>query len=733
MPDPSETSPAEALQGVVERILFTNEDDTWVVAELKPEGGPPITITGALPGIQCGETLRVVGSWKMHAQHGRQFKVDSFASELPASVYGIRKFLGSGLVRGIGKVYANKIVDHFGVRTLEVISSESTRLQEVDGIGPQRARSIKVAWDEQRSLRDVIMFLQQYGVGTGHCLRLVKHFGQETRRIVEREPYRVAREVGGIGFRTADRIALNLGIPNDSSERLDAGLIFALQELEEEGHTAFPEEDLVTRTAEMLETVAEKLRARIRALVDSRDLYREGNLLQLRHNHRFESRIAESVARIASGSSLLPPIRVDAAVAWAQEKAGFRFGDEQAEALRCALRSKVSLLTGGPGTGKTTILRALAAILKAKQVRVHFAAPTGRAAQRLSESAGGYAQTLHRLLKFDPRTGAFSVNTEHPLPTEFLVVDESSMLDTRLASALLAAVPTGAHLLLVGDADQLPSVGAGDVLKDLIRSGVCPVTRLGKIFRQQEGSLIVRAAHAVNQGEVLLPAGARTSDEVDWAKDFHLLLAPTPEAALERVLQLVAKDLPMRGGFDPFRDVQVLAPMHKGVAGVANLNLRLQNALNPAIDGVRGMHATFHAGDKVIQLRNNYDKGIFNGDTGRVLEVDPAGGMLRADFDGEICDFDRSDIQDLGLAYAMSIHKSQGSEYPVVVLPLLKAHFMMLTRNLLYTGITRGKRKVFVVGDPAAYAMAVRNGAVQVRHTHLVGKLLPGELVQGGP
>jgi exodeoxyribonuclease V alpha subunit len=688
-------------------------------------------LTGQLPGVQCGETLRVVGEWTRHPQHGAQFKVTSFSSELPATVYGIRKFLGSGLVRGIGKVYANKIVDRFGADTLRVISEESARLREVDGIGPQRAHSIKAAWDEQSSLRDVLVFLQQYGVTTGLCVKLVKQYGAKARQILEGEPYRVAREIHGIGFKTADKIALNLGIPNDSPERVDAGIIFALQELEEDGHTGFPKDDLLTRCADMLGTPVDKIRERFDAMLRARDLKQPGMLLQLPHSARFEEKIAAAVARLEAAPSALPAIRVDAAVEWAQSKAGFTFGEDQSEAVRAALRAKFSILTGGPGTGKTTILRALVSILRAKQVRVHLAAPTGRAAQRLAETTGGFAQTIHRLLRFDPKSGAFTVNTDHPLATEFLVVDEASMLDTRLAAALLAAVPAGAHVLLVGDADQLPSVGAGNVLKDLIASQLFPVTRLGRIFRQMEGSFIVQAAHAANRGEVLLPRASRTADEIDWSNDFHLLLATTPEACLEAVLQLVQRQIPRHTQLDVLKDVQVLAPMHKGVAGVGNLNLRLQNTLNRNVEGVRGSGYTFLVGDKVIQLRNNYDKGIFNGDTGVVTAVDSGSGILRAQFDGEELEFDRGEVQDLSLAYAMSIHKSQGSEYPVVVVPLLKAHFMMLTRNLIYTAMTRGKRRVFIVGDPAAYAMAVRNAEVQVRHTELRNRL--AEATRGGP
>jgi exodeoxyribonuclease V alpha subunit len=507
-----------------------------------------------------------------------------------------------------------------------------------------------------------------------------------------------------------------------------------MEMLQEEGHTAFGEEALRDHAAEMLDTSAALVTARIEALVASRGLIRHfpagveaplpgSGLIQLPVNDRAERKIAEVVSRLLRVASGLPPIKVDAALAWAEAKAGFQFHSLQQDAVRNALGNKLSILTGGPGTGKTSTLRSLVSILKAKGVRVHMAAPTGRAAQRLAETTGGYASTIHRLLKYDPAVG-FTSNESHPLATDFLIVDEVSMLDTRLASALFQAVPARAHLLLVGDTDQLPSVGAGNVLQDLITASRAPVTRLSVIFRQKGQSGIVTTAHAINSGETTLPLVATDIENIEASGDLTFVLADSAEDCVRKVIRLCTEFIPRAyDRCDPVADVQVMAPMHKGVAGVANLNLQLQGALNGRGRGISTQSGEYRPGDKVIQLRNNYDKNLFNGDIGSVTAVNAEAGEMTASFDGEKQTFTRGEMGDLGLAYAISIHKSQGSEYPVVIVPLLKAHFMMLQRNLLYTAVTRGRRKVFIVGEVAAYAMAVRNGQSKQRITHLRQKL----------
>ncbi len=770
-----------SLTGVLERIIFFNEENHYTIAEFRPDIDDPaegdetkVTIVGALPGVECGETLHLTGEWTRHAQHGAQFKVAGFKSELPASVYGIRKYLGSGLVPGIGKVYANKIVDVFGTDTFRVLSEESARLREVPGIGKKRITAIKTAWDSKRAERELYIFLQTYGVTPSQCVKLVTRYGAQAKTILISEPYRVAREIDGIGFKTADRIAINLGFANDAPPRLDGGLIFALETLQEEGHTAFREADLIAYSANQLETDSKLLEARIAALVEAKTLVRHWpagvtnplpgvGLIQLPHNDRAEQKIADVVARLSKVGSSLPAIKADAAVQWAEEKAGFTFHELQRTAVKNALGAKVSILTGGPGTGKTTILRALVEILKAKKVRVHLAAPTGRAAQRLAETTGGFASTIHRLLKYDATRGGFVANESAPLATDFLIVDEASMLDTRLASALLQAVPARAHLLLVGDTDQLPSVGAGNVLKDLIAvstqlsgfspppsalrplASAFPVTRLAVIYRQQGQSQIVTTAHAINSGDPSLPPVVNEVFDAQVWCDLNFIAATDAEDCVRKVIQLCTEFIPQKLKWPhPVNDVQVLAPMHKGVAGVANLNTQLQAALNPGVGGhvpvpafgagagtrrptsIRTLSGEFRPGDKIIQLRNNYDKNLFNGDIGTVTHTDGAAGTLTADFDGDAHTFDRGEFGDLALAYTISIHKSQGSEYPVVIIPLLKAHFMMLQRNLIYTAITRGRKKVFLVGEPAAYAMAVRNSESKQRITHLRERILSG-------
>ncbi|HEX2852933.1 MAG TPA: ATP-dependent RecD-like DNA helicase [Opitutaceae bacterium] len=773
----AETSPT--LTGVVERIIFLNEENHYTIAEFRPESTAAakeraelVTIVGALPGVECGETLHLNGEWTKHSQHGAQFKVAGFKSELPSSVYGIRKYLGSGLVPGIGKTYANKIVDAFGTDTFRVLSEESGKLRSVEGIGKKRAAAIKQAWDEKRTERELYIFLQTYGVTPTQCVKLVTRYGSQAKQILLTEPYRVAREIDGIGFKTADRIAINLGFANDAPPRLDAGLIYALEVLQEEGHTAFREADLIDHSAEQLETSAKLLEARIAALVEAKALVRHlpagasapaelkgeslklkdarptpesasgfqpstfnpqpvplplpgSGLIQLPHNDRAEQKIAATVVRLARVASGLPPIKADAAVKWAEDKAGFAFADLQRTALKNALTNKVSILTGGPGTGKTTILRALVEILKAKKVRVHLAAPTGRAAQRLAETTSGVASTIHRLLKYDPAGGGFVANESAPLATDFLIVDEASMLDSRLAAALLQAVPSRAHLLLVGDTDQLPSVGAGNVLKDLIATEHAPVTRLAVIYRQKGQSQIVITAHAINSGDPALPPAVPEVGQTQVWNDLTFIVANDADDCVRKVIELCTEFIPRQLKWPhPVSDVQILAPMHKGIAGVGNFNAQLQAALNPHARGLRAVSGEYRPGDKIIQLRNNYDKNLFNGDIGTVQSIDAAKNSLTADFDGNVQTFERGEFGDLALAYAISIHKSQGSEYPVVIVPLLKAHFMMLQRNLIYTAITRGKKKVYLVGEPAAYAMAVRNSESKQRITHLREKVL---------
>ena len=712
------------IEGVLERITFYNEENGFLIGKLKgSEGKEEIAVVGKAPKVQCGETLLLSGSWTMHPKHGKQFSFDKFESKLPASAYGIRKYLASGLIHGIGKTYAKKIVDHFGADTLRVISEESTRLQEIEGIGKMRVKSIKQAWEEQKAVREVMMFLQTYGVTDALCLRLVRKYGNEAKTILETDPYRIIREVKGIGFKTADRIALNLGLASNGPPRIDAGILHTMQEFEDQGHTHGERREIVLQAIELLGANSDEVEARLNCLLEQFEVIEsKPNWIQQPTTAKAEVTLAQSLKFLLKGQSSLPAILIDKAIDWAQQKAGFEFAEAQAQALQQSLSSKVSILTGGPGTGKTTILRALVAILRAKKTKIFLTAPTGRAAKRMSESTSHFAQTIHRLLKFDPSQGGFSMNENSPLVCDYLIMDESSMLDTRLAAALVRALPANAHLLLVGDADQLPSVGSGNVLKDLIESEELPVTRLGVTFRQADDSGIVGLAHSILAGKSGPPVPLEPSSSLPRHHDVHFIRAESPEECVQVVCNLCKNILPKSMGINPQTDLQILAPLHRGIGGIGNLNDQVRDSINPTgATHVMGS-MLFREGDKVIQTRNNYDKDVFNGDLGVIQKVDSINGILEIEFEGRTVRYERMEITDLQPAFAISVHKSQGSEYPVVVFPLLKQHFMMLQRNLVYTGLTRAKKKVIFVGDPAAYAMAIRNNKTVARKTDLIRK-----------
>ena len=717
-------SDPESIEGVLERITFYNEENGFLIGKLTGyEGKEEIAVVGKAPKVQCGETLVLSGSWTMHAKHGKQFSFEKFESKLPSSAYGVRKYLASGLIHGIGKTYAKKIVDHFGADTLRIISEESARLREIEGIGNMRAKSIKQAWEEQKTVREVMMFLQTYGVTDALCLRLVRKYGNEAKTILETDPYRIIREVKGIGFKTADRIALNLGLASNGPPRIDAGILHTMQECEDQGHTHFERREIALQAIELLQANSTDVESRIDALLTQCEIVEsKPEWIQLPTTARAENSLAQSLDLLIRGKSSLPPILIDKAIEWAQQKAGFQFAKEQTSGVSQALSSKVSILTGGPGTGKTTILRTLVSILRAKKTKVFLTAPTGRAAKRMSESTSHFAQTVHRLLKFDPSQGGFVMNEQNPLVCDFLIMDESSMLDIRLAAALIRALPANAHLLLVGDADQLPSVGAGNVLKDLIDCGELPVTRLQVTFRQADDSGIVGLAHGILSGKSGPPTPLEPVSALPRNHDVHFIRAESPEECVQVVCDLCKRILPRAFGIDPKSDLQVLAPLHRGIGGIANLNDQIRDAINP--NGATHVMGSllFREGDKVIQTRNNYDKDVFNGDLGIIGKVDTLNGVLEIDFEGRLVKYERMEVTDLQPAYAISVHKSQGSEYPVVIFPILKQHFMMLQRNLVYTGLTRARKKVVFVGDPAAYAMAIRNNKTVARQTDLIRK-----------
>lgn len=715
----------KSIEGVLERITFYNEENGFLIGKLKGnQKTTEIAVVGKAPKVQCGETLELKGKWVNHPKHGRQFSFDTFESKLPASAYGIRKYLASGLIHGIGKTYANKIVDQFGADTLKIISEDSGRLREIQGIGKKRIKSIREAWEEQKAVREVMMFLQTYGVTDALCLRLVRKYGNSAKKILEKDPYRIIREVKGIGFKTADKIALNLGLSNNGPERIEAGILHTIQESEDQGHNHIERRELVIQSANLLQSDSNDIETRIDALLKDIELVHSKNdWLQLPSSALAEETLARCLTNLKKSRSSLPPIQIEKAITWAQEKAGFSFATSQAEGIRQALLSKISILTGGPGTGKTTILRALVSILRAKKAKVLLAAPTGRAARRMAESCSYFAQTVHRLLKFDPGRGGFSSNEQNPLSCDFIIMDETSMLDLRLASALVRSIPPQAHLLLVGDADQLPSVGSGNVLKDLIDSDLLKVTRLEVTFRQAENSGIVSLAHAILDGKTSPPALTDDPKNLNSGNDVHFIKANSPEECVEQITRLCREILPQKFSINTKNDIQVLAPLHRGVAGIGNLNDKIRDSINPTGATHSLGYNIFREGDKVIQTRNNYDKDVFNGDMGIIESVDSINGKIEINFDGRKICYERMEITDLQPAYAISVHKSQGSEYPVVIFPLMKQHFMMLQRNLVYTGLTRAKRKVIFVGDPAAYAMAIRNDKTLERQTDLVRKI----------
>ena len=714
------------LEGVLERITFYNEENGFLIGKLKGnDKSAEVAVVGKAPKVQCGETLALKGKWVNHPKHGRQFSFSSFESKLPASAYGIRKYLASGLIHGIGKTYANKIVDKFGADTLNVISEDSGRLSEVGGIGKKRIKNIREAWQEQKAVREVMMFLQTYGVTDALCLRLVRKYGNEAKTVLETDPYRIIREVKGIGFKTADKIALNLGLSNNGPKRIEAGILHTVQEAEDQGHNHMERRELVIQSANLLESDSNEIDRRIDSLIESGDLVTsKQDWLQLPSTARAEITLARSLINLNQTRSSLPPINEEKAIAWAQDKAGFGFADAQSDGIREALLKKVSILTGGPGTGKTTILRALVSILKAKKAKVLLAAPTGRAARRMAESCSYFAQTVHRLLKFDPSQGGFTVNEQNPLICDFIIMDEASMLDLRLAAALVRSIPPQSHLLLVGDADQLPSVGSGNVLKDLIVSKLFKVTRLAVTFRQTEDSGIVGLAHGILEGKTSPPTPLDHPSGLNPKDDVHFIRANSPEECVSHITLLLKEILPKKFSIDPNNNVQVLAPLHRGIAGIGNLNDQIRDSINPHGATHSMGFNLFREGDRVIQTRNNYDKDVFNGDMGIIDSVDSINGKIEILFEGRRIIYERMEVTDLQPAYAISVHKSQGSEYPVVIFPLLKQHFMMLQRNLVYTGLTRAKKKVIFVGDPAAYAMAIRNNKTLVRQTDLIRKIL---------
>ena len=705
----SQGTDQEVLAGLVERVTFHSPESGFCVLRTKARGHRDlVTVVGHAAMVAAGEWITASGEWVNDRTHGQQFKARFLRCSAPSSTEGMEKYLASGTIRGIGPVYARKLVRAFGERVFDVIEEEPGRLREVDGIGPVRARRITEAWAEQKVVREIMVFLHSHGVGTARAVRIYKTYGVDAVQVMTENPYRLARDIRGIGFRTADAIAMRLGIEKTAMIRVRAGIAYALSEAMDDGHCGLPEDKLVPMAAELLETPEALVRtARDLELADGAavaDAVAGTPCLFLAGLYRAERVIAERLLRIAEGRPPWPGIDPDKALPWVEQRTGLSLAESQADAVRLALTSKVMVVTGGPGVGKTTLMNAILRILVAKDVNMMLCAPTGRAAKRLSEATGLEARTIHRLLEADPRRGGFRRGGDNPLRCDLLVVDETSMVDVMLMQALLKAVPDSAALLLVGDVDQLPSVGPGQVLSDIIASNAVPVVRLTEVFRQAARSRIVGSAHRINRGAI--PDLSKPEGD----SDFYFVPADDPETAATRIVDLVKTHIPRRFGLDAVRDVQVLCPMTRGAVGSRSLNIDLQAALNPAGERkVERFGWTFAPGDKVMQVENDYDKEVYNGDIGYVDDVDPEAGELSAGFDGRIVTYGFGELDALVPAYAATVHKSQGSEYPAVVIPVLTQHYAMLQRNLLYTGVTRGKWLVVLVGQKKALAIAVRN------------------------
>jgi exodeoxyribonuclease V alpha subunit len=709
----------EVIAGAVERVTFHNAETGFCVLRVKARGHRDlVTIVGHAATISAGEWMTASGEWVNDRTHGQQFKARFMRTSAPSSVEGIEKYLASGMIRGIGPVYAKKMVKAFGEKVFDIIESDADRLREVAGIGPVRAKRIVGAWAEQKVVREIMVFLHSHGVGTARAVRIYKTYGADAMQVMTENPYRLARDIRGIGFKTADAIAIRLGIEKTAMIRVRAGISYALAEAMGQGHCGLPNDELVPLAVELLEVEGDLVQTALSLELDERtviaDTVGETACVFLGSLYRAEQAIAERLGQLIAGKLPWPYIDPDKALPWIERKTGLVLAASQVAAIRQALVSKVLVITGGPGVGKTTIVNSILRILAAKGANLLLCAPTGRAAKRMKEATGFDAKTIHRLLEMDPKAGGFKRGLESPLECDLLVVDETSMIDVMLMQALIRAVPDNAALLIVGDIDQLPSIGPGQILADIIASEAVPVVRLTEVFRQAAKSRIISSAHRINHG--LIPDLSKP----DTDSDFYFVPADDPDSAVLRIVELVKTRIPQRFGLDPIRDIQVLCPMNRGGVGARSLNIELQSALNPAGERkVERFGWSFAAGDKVMQIENDYDKEVYNGDIGYIEDVDPDAGELTASFDSRAVTYGFGELDTLVPAYAATIHKSQGSEYPAVVIPMMTQHYTMLQRNLLYTGVTRGKQLVVLVGQKKAVAIAVHNASGRQRWSKL--------------
>lgn len=718
----------ETVDGTVKSVVFRNDETGFTILHVTPAetdgkfrlAAREITVLGTCAAAWEGEDLHATGEWVDDPVRGRQFKARTVECIPPKSVEGVRRYLASGLIRGIGPVLANRIVDRFGAETLDVLDHHSGRLREIPKVGPKKIASIVQGWREGKGTREVMIFTQTYGISAGKAAKIYRKYGPDSVAIIKKDPYRLCRDIWGIGFATADRIALAVGLPKDSPLRARAAIVHTLRtEADEAGHCWTSEPDLLLHAQELVGISVETLAEALKHELDAGRVVKEGDRLYLRDLWVAERRVAAKLKDLLASPSSFAPIDPDRAVAWWERKTGFTLAPAQLRAVRASVASKVSIVTGGPGVGKTTIIRALVEIFAARtgvhRISIQLGAPTGRAAKRMAESTGAPAQTLHRLLKYNPQTNEFTYNEERPLAGDVFIFDEMSMVDIRLMADLAAALPRRATLILVGDTDQLPSVGPGNVLRDLIASQAIPTSQLTEIFRQDSSGLIVRNAHHVNAGE---PFETRAG-----ASDFYFVAQDDPAKALDLVLDFMVTRIPRHFHLEPLQDVQVLTPMRRNLLGAEKLNAAIQKRLNGVGPGVVRGGMEFRAGDRVMQLRNNYDKDVYNGDVGFVQSVDSAERALVVLFDGRPVEYRAADLDELTLAYATTIHKSQGSEYPAVIVLLHRQHYMMLQRNLLYTAITRGKKLVLVIGSPWAVKQAIETNVVRERRTSLAERM----------
>lgn len=700
---------SEVIAGSIERVTFHNQENGFCVLRIKARGHRDlVTVVGHSATISAGEWVTATGVWINDRTHGQQFKAQFLRAAAPTTADGIERYLASGMIRGIGPVYAKKLVRMFAEQVFDVIEATPERLREVEGIGPVRAKRITAAWAEQKVVREIMVFLHSHGVGTARAVRIYKTYGTDAIQVMSQNPYRLARDIRGIGFKTADMIAMRLGIEKTAMVRVRAGISYALTESLDEGHCGLPSTQLIPLAVSLLEVPEALVETALGLeLADgsvTMDRIEETPCVFLAGLYAAEKVIGNRLRQLRAGQLPWPKLDIEKALPWVEQRTGLQLAPSQTAAVRLALTSKVTVITGGPGVGKTTIVNAILKILDAKGVQIQLCAPTGRAAKRMTEATGLEAKTIHRLLEVDPSTGGFKRGVENPLDCDLLVVDETSMVDVLLMQGLLKGLPDQAALLVVGDIDQLPSVGPGQVLADIIASGVIPVVRLTEVFRQAAKSQIIQAAHRINIGAI--PDTSKPSGE----SDFYFVHAADPEVGVPLIVDLVKTRIPRRFGFDPIRDIQVLCPMNRGGVGARALNVELQAALNPATDQkVERFGWTFAAGDKVMQIENDYEKEVYNGDVGYIEKVDNDLAELLVSFDGRDVTYGINELDTLVPAYAATIHKSQGSEYPAVVIPVMTQHYAMLQRNLIYTGITRGKKLVVLVGQAKALAIAVKN------------------------